>query len=199
VIFFFCDSDVVLLWIGSCKNILKTPYCACLLPRKLAIETVMNFASADMLTLQQNICRFPKQDASFQTTIAMFLHHKIWLYFPTKLISISYKQNKGCKQLGSRPCRSIMGGCHVRGGEWGGRLGPSYFRDTAGLSFKHFALLFFIILLKSWWTTLESRLTRSEASHAFFSNKAKVMRNAFHNEAKVIGKCAKEPLNNFIA
>ena len=68
-----------------------------------------------------------------------------------------------------------MGGCHVRGGEWGGRLGPSYFRDTAGLSFKHFALSFFIILLKSWWTTLESRLAISEASHAYFSNKATVM------------------------
>jgi len=72
-------------------NILKTPYCACLLPRKLAIETVKNFASADMLTLQQNICRFSKQDASFQTTIAMLLNYitKYDFIFLPRLISVT--------------------------------------------------------------------------------------------------------------
>jgi len=70
-----------------------------------------------------------------------------------------------------------MDGCQIRGGEWGGRLGPSYFRDSAGLFFKHLALSFVIILLKSWWTTLESHLTSSKASHAFFfSYRATVMR-----------------------
>jgi len=45
------NSDAVLRWIGSCKNILKMPYSACLLSRKVAIETVSNFASGDMVTL----------------------------------------------------------------------------------------------------------------------------------------------------
>jgi len=33
----------------------------------------------------------------------------------------------------------------------------------------------------------------------FFQIKQQICANVFHNEAKVIGKCAKEPLNNFVA
>jgi len=38
------NSDAVLQWIGSCKNILEMPYSTCLLSRNVAIETVSNFA-----------------------------------------------------------------------------------------------------------------------------------------------------------
>ena len=38
------NNDAVLQWLGSCKNILKMPYSACLFSRNVAIETVSNFA-----------------------------------------------------------------------------------------------------------------------------------------------------------
>jgi len=55
VIFFFCDSDVDLRWIGSCTNILKMPYSPCLLSQKVANETVRTFASSDMVALLYTI------------------------------------------------------------------------------------------------------------------------------------------------
>jgi len=52
----------VLLWNGSCKSILKMPFSACLLSRKVAIEAVRNFASSDTATLvYKDICNLSLQ------------------------------------------------------------------------------------------------------------------------------------------
>ena len=53
MMFFFCDSDAVSRWIGSCKNVLKFPYSVCLLSRKVAIQTVRNFAPSDTVTYRR--------------------------------------------------------------------------------------------------------------------------------------------------
>jgi len=51
------------------------PHSACLLSRKVAIDIVRNFTSADMAILQQNTCRFSKQNASFQKSIALVFNY----------------------------------------------------------------------------------------------------------------------------
>jgi len=56
---------------GVVRTYWKTPYSACLLSRKVTIETVRNFAISDMVALQKHICRFSNDDFSFQTSIAM--------------------------------------------------------------------------------------------------------------------------------
>jgi len=66
------NSDAVLQWIGSCKNILKMPHSACLLSRKVAVETVSTFASGDMVTpsyVSSNAQIFNKPVAGMQLVV----------------------------------------------------------------------------------------------------------------------------------
>jgi len=75
VIFFFCDRAAVLRWIDSWKIILKMLHIACLLPRKVAIETVRNFASSDLVSLLRSAQRSKRHVCTGKNTSRDFPYY----------------------------------------------------------------------------------------------------------------------------